>query len=414
MLSNVHKVIVHNHTVLFYFSLLIGLIRYFPPIVSSIMGYTFVLLSGIRLLYNKKKINMHSIELPIYVTIFVFFILSLMSNEYTFAVFLASSQLIVINYVVLLNEAVLYNEYFRKFMSILEKTIYIGIIYSALLLFFGQLQLIDGRWINFLVFSFINQEAHGIAGELGYSSFFTNPNPFAFFIAVVLLWKMVNFEDRKLISYSQVLLLFLGLRIADSRAGDVCAVIALLVVTYFKYNSARVRKLLLITSAMAILILLFSYFGEFIYLINNIDLAGRTEKWELLISGFYDSPIIGNGYSSSTKSILKNVSVGTFSSYLTIMAEEGLIGLVCVIISYFYILFKMIILYNTSRNLMCLFAITYTIQLGVLGIVEDVWFNVTSRFLFWLVVIKVAYYSHQCHIRSGSKHNANLTRCGKE
>ena len=413
MLSNVHKV-VHNHTILFYFSLLIGLIRYFPPIVSSITGYTFVLLSVIRLLYNKKKIHIHSIEIPIYVTIFVFFILSLMSNEYTLAVFLASCQLIVINYAVLLNEDIKYAEYFQKFMSILEKTIYIGITYSALLLSFGQLQLIDGRWINFLFFSFINQEAHGIAGELGYSSFFTNPNPFAFFIAVVLLWKIVNFEERKLISYSQILLLFLGLRIADSRAGDICSVIALLVVIYFKYNSVRIRKSLFVVSLVSVIVLLFSYFNEFLYIINNIDLAGRTEKWELLISGFYDSPIIGNGYSSSTKSILKNVSVGTFSSYLTIMAEEGLIGLVCVTLSYLYIIFKMVSLYNNSRNLMCLFAITYTIQLGVLGIVEDVWFNVTSRFLFFLVVIKVAYYSYQCEKISNSKHNVNLTRCDNE
>jgi hypothetical protein len=47
--------------------------------------------------------------------------------------------------------------------------------------------------------------------------------------------------------------------------------------------------------------------------------------------------------------------------------------------------------YNKIKNNnMVIFAFSYTIQLLVVGMVENVWMNVTARYLFWIIIYRVS------------------------
>lgn len=104
------------------------------------------------------------------------------------------------------------------------------------------------------------------------------------------------------------------------------AIIGIIVVLYLRTNNVKIKKVILLGSIMASIVFALIEWNQIVNMILNIDLAGRADKWNLLIDAFKKSPIIGGGYSSSTKVVLKGISTGTFSSYLTIAAEEGIVG----------------------------------------------------------------------------------------
>jgi O-antigen ligase len=67
---------------------------------------------------------------------------------------------------------------------------------------------------------------------------------------------------------------------------------------------------------------------DYFSLRSNGNLSGREELWQLAIGRFYDSPLIGNGFSSSSK--LGENNLGAHNFFLIVLSETGLAGMALV------------------------------------------------------------------------------------
>jgi O-antigen ligase len=125
--------------------------------------------------------------------------------------------------------------------------------------------------------------------------------------------------------------------------------------------------------------------------VSNISLSGRELIWPIMKSSIKEHLILGTGYSSSGKYLLRGIASNAFNSYLTIIAEEGIVGIILFGIFYISSLVQLLKTYNKIKNNnMVIFAFSYTIQLLVVGMVENVWMNVTARYLFWIIIYRVS------------------------
>lgn len=371
-------------------SIFTGLLAFVPMWVTTALRVMFIVSALIDLSINGFVIRLNAPEKMIGVTLILFFIQTLFSQYMSVDMFLAASQLVVVNLLVLQQDDGLIQKAVISFLSLMEKIVLCAILYSLMLLIFGKTAWINGMWINYWKIISIRQIGYGMQGHLGYSSFFTNPNPFAFFVAVVLVWKTVNYK-KTYAWWGVFIMCMCGLRIADSRAGYICAAIGLITVLYLKAKSKRNKQLIVVSATVVIGVFLLLRWKYIMTMLVNIDLAGRANKWGMLFDAFLKSPIIGNGYSSATKEILKGISTGTFSSYLTILAEEGTIGAILFFTVYVGLVFELIRKHTRlPSDKLVVLVITYSFQMGALGVVEDVFFNVTSRFLIWETMLKAA------------------------
>ncbi len=372
-------------------NIITGLLAFIPEEINTILKFLFIIGAFAYIVKNKFIIRVGKAEKCFAFVIVLFLVQTLFSDYFSIKMLLAVMQMVVVNFLLLSQDEDRLQESFVPFLTALDKILFCGILYSLFLLLFGKTSFINGNWVNYFMSPMIGQIGHGMQGHLGYSSFFTNPNPFAFFISVVLVWRIINYERNSIRWWIGLCVYILGLRVADSRAGDICAIVGIIIVLYLRTNNEKLRKAIILGSIMISLIFVFFEWNQIVNMLLNVDLAGRAEKWKLLVAAFKKSPIIGNGYSSSTKIVLKGISAGTFSSYLTIAAEEGSIGLIAFFISYIVIIWNCWKLYcRNPNNPLLIFALVYALQLGILGIVEDVFFNVTSRFLIFEITTKIA------------------------
>lgn len=372
-----------------FWGMLADLLVFIPEQISTVCKILFIAFALVNIVKDDFLIRFGKVERTLFSVIILFSTVTLLFNCFSIGALLAVGQLLVINFLLLAQDKAKMRESFVAFLNRLEKIVFCGIVYSSFLLVFGKKAFIDGKWINYFISPAFGQVGHGMQDNLGYSSYFTNPNPFSFFIAVIIAWRVINYR-RSAKWWIAFVIYILGLQIADSRAGDICAIIGIIIVICWRLDNRKVRKLITVGSIMLGLIYVIVAGEQMVKMLLNIDLAGRLEKWNLLLNAFKKSPLIGNGYSSSTKVILKGVSTGTFSSYLTIAAEEGIIGLIAAFVAYTTIVVKLKKSSQNLDNLLAIFAFVYAVQIGVLGIVEDVLFNVTSRFLILEIVAKIA------------------------
>lgn len=380
--------------VVLYLNIIVGLLDFIPDKVNTILKFLFIIGSLAYIVRNKFVIRFGKAEKCFDFVIVLFLVQTLFSDYFSTKMLLAVMQMVVVNFMLLSQDDDMLQKLFVPFLTVLDKVLICGIMYSLFLLLFGKTSFINGNWVNYFMSPMIGQIGHGIQGHLGYSSFFTNPNPFAFFMSVALVWRMINYVHNSIRWWIGLFIFILGLRIADSRAGYICAIAGIIIVLYLRINNERIRKVIIFGSLMMGLILVTFEWHQIVNMFLNVDLAGRADKWNLLAVAFKQSPIIGNGYSSSTKVILKGISVGTFSSYLTIASEEGSIGLIAFFISYIIIILNCWKFHcQNPNNPLIIFALVYALQLGIVGIVEDVFFNVTSRFLIFEITTKIAFNS---------------------
>ena len=388
-----HKIEIKENAVLIilYLSIIAGLMAFVPERINTILKILFITGAFVNVAKRNFVVKFGRAEKSFVFVIVLFLLQTLFSNHFSIKMLLAIGQMVTVNFLLLSQSEDELQTSFVPFLTALEKILFCGILYSIFLLFFGKTRFINGNWVNYFISPMISQIGHGLKGHLGYSSYFTNPNPFAFFISVVLVWRVINYKSDSIKEWIVLCVYAIGLKIANSRGGDICAIIGIIVVLYLRTNNVKIKKVILLGSIMASIVFALIEWNQIVNMILNIDLAGRADKWNLLIDAFKKSPIIGGGYSSSTKGVLKGISTGTFSSYLTIAAEEGIVGLIAFLVSYAIIIWNCWKQYcRNPNNPLIIFALVYALQLGVLGIVEDVFFNVTSRFLIFEITTKIA------------------------
>ena len=140
---------------------------------------------------------------------------------------------------------------------------------------------------------------------------------------------------------------FIGLLFTQKRGPLIAAVLTCVLVFYFSQRGSLSKRLnrmvilsLVFTAVIYLLYILFpSLFGVFErFSANENILTNRQYLWLHAIDLFKSSPIIGHGwgfYSHNFNMVINTVNVSnyyTHNVYLQLLAETGLIGLVCFLI----------------------------------------------------------------------------------
>lgn len=363
-----------------------------PSNIKSILLYAMII-CGVFAILQKGKIKTNSLNNYFYVYCF-FSVLSLIFSPYFQGTLILSLGQFVLITVILINipaqrvEVVL-----GKYIRALSVLVYLGIAYSFILKTFGEYMQYEGRRINYLFTPMIRQQTNGASWEIGYCAFWDNPNVFGFGVLIIFIYKLCERGEKNSKKIINLLYLFMGCILANSRGVYVCLVLSIVVYVYFNMKSES--KIL---SVFLMLVILFGVLatGVINTWVANVDLTGRNEMWARMGDAIIKYPILGVGFSVTSKFILSDVFgrvVGSHNSYLNVLAENGIIGfliLIAIIVNVVYYIFcvqkKMAdSVSNEGYNWITFACVLFVVFLAY-GMIENAFMIVGSRNYLWMIL----------------------------
>ncbi len=382
-----------------------------PGIIFSILRYLFIILGIIRIFFGDLKLKKTMFSYFIYLYCFFMIISWLLGSNMSIDILLSTIQFIIILNLIISISSEDIRYVLDTFFNILHKIIIIAICYSFLIKLFGDIVYSSNVYINSLFFPFIKQYAFGLSGDLGYSSFYNNSNIFGFFILLVLTTYVFRKWNKK--SIYTIILLMVGIILSNSRAIEGLSILLLFLKMYmwakekFSKKTNYILKVILIAPILCVFLILVVLFNNTIVdFISSIDLAGRAEMWNMMIESIKINPAFGIGFSASSKFLLSNFAshmrVGSHSSYLNILAENGVVGFTVFILMNMYLIYQIC---KKSRNKLqkndYLFRVSVTIFFLYIpyALVENAYMLVEMRSYIWLII--AVYIENEClHYKS--------------
>jgi O-antigen ligase len=232
-------------------------------------------------------------------------------------------------------------------------------------LIFAMQAYIFGAWVAITntLFHFMKGEEFRIYSIGRYSATGVNPVDLAVIlsIGIPLAWYIVVFSREgqsngflKLINFAYIPASILSIALTASRTGIITFLPALLYIFLTSHRLKLHLRMLAFITIFLIILALIPYLPQptierlstTVASISSADLGGRVFIWKTALSYFVDKPIIGIG-SGAFAAIVDFKSV-VHNTYLSILVEVGLIGLIlfCIIL--------LIVIYNAisqSRQL---------------------------------------------------------------
>lgn len=373
------------------FFLLFSNLIYIPEIINTIIRYMFIFLGVLYLVYQKKKLSLSKYNIIIYIYMF-FSLISIIFSPYFNVSLILSYLQFAIFYLIIINIDYISNldELFHTFFRYLRKLIFFANIYSLFLIFFGTHIYENGTRINYLFSSYIYQSVHGISIiDFGYSSFFNNPNIYGFYCLIYLCYLLFvnDFKTTrdKIFAYISC---FIGISLANSRAVIMLSCV-LLCIYLFYYLKPIIRYMLIPIIMIFVIIVMF-----FILSNNVLDydalFTGRIEMWEKMLNSIREYPILGVGFSASTKYIVGQIDhiYGSHNSYLNILAENGFIGFFIFIFALLYIIKVSLRTLKLKKQYITgylLFSISYVLISIPYSFFENVYMVLDLRNTIWMI-----------------------------
>lgn len=371
---------------LLFIFIMAGSIRYIPSVALDLVKYVYIAVVLLLLVFARATIKLDRKDLVLLLYMALTIIATIISSVFELSMLPALVQFLLINFSFLLLKTDTLKGHVVRFLHFFEVLVCVSVIYSVFLILFGNMTVVNDMRINYFGVPFLGQRAMGMPGHYGYSSFFRNPNPFGFNCVAVIIWRLTRLEKLRMQHWLELLLLCVGIYLSSSRAAYVCFALSVFAFLFFTVNDKRIRVLLIvlfIILAIAVIILFFPLVRSFV---QGVDLNGRENTWPLLIQNIRQHPVFGTGYSSATKYVLSGVAGGTYNTYLNILCDSGFLGLSVFILFIFVTIAKVLKEFNRDRTYQ-LYCLILTVSMIALGFVENVFMNVTSRFLLWMICI---------------------------
>ena len=378
-------------TYILIYLLIFSSISFIPSFISIIARYLFILLGTYYIFLLKGTLKKTKFHLLIYMYC-IFAIFSFILSPYiNINIFLSTIQFCLIILILVNIEIILdLNNFLDEFFKVLTYIVIIAVFYSLLLAIFGNHIYEFGVRKNYFIFSFISQEVHGLSlGDFGYSSFYTNPNIFGYYLFVLLCQRLfINNQTTKKQNFLIFMIIFIGILLANSRAINILSICAILVYLFYKLK-LRYRYIIVPFIIICVCII-FVYFINSGFLLNSDILTGRLEFWEEMITSIKQYPIFGIGFSSSTKYVVGSLDhiVGSHNSYLNILCENGIIGFSIFILILFKIGKKVITISfeNKHINKYCLLSCCIFLLMIPYAFFENVYMILDVRNYIWIFI----------------------------
>ena len=210
----------------------------------------------------------------------------------------------------------------------------LGAILSVfgVIIFLFPTQIEYGGKIHEYRFYMFSQFVH-VDGQLPrISSLIENPNGLAATLAVSMLSGIYLFKERlfsRVFIFSVFCILIIGFVFTFSR-GSFLALVLPVALMVGRKNIIRLSLIfvpLLAVSSVLIFALLGDFLDPIVYRFSK-GLHGRDEMWGIAFEALRASPFLGVGYGVSQEVLLDpvGISLSMHSSYITLLAEVGLIG----------------------------------------------------------------------------------------
>ena len=259
----------------------------------------------------------------------------------------------------------------------------ISVSYSIILYLFGNIARgIDGtiNYIRIGPLQFV-QNVSGMYNDLGYAGIFENPNTFSYYCWITICGIVGNIFGEINIQLKICLLFSLiGIYLSNSRAGIIIVLLIFLFQAYTKANNRFVKVFFTLLGTFATLFMLILYFSQ-----GNtveINLTGREELWREGIRLIKEHPIFGCGLFTTSRYL----GGGMHNSYLTILAEIGIVGSVIffiICINTVIMVRKQYIIFAKEWKFYYLYVLIYFVY----TLVENTFFNFSGRFIFWITLV---------------------------
>lgn len=377
---------------LFYIQLIITNIIWIPNIINRTLGLVYIVLGILALLTGNLKPRITFFTKLIYLYCFFSFISGLIGGYFSLGLGLSTVQFVCFTVIICCYN---YEELIKQMLKYLKTISMImpySVIYSFLLVVFGKTVYKDGIYENYIN-SFFSQKAYGYYGDLGYASFYTNPNIWALLLFFSIVYYLCIYNGNKKFFYTAIA--GVGIILADSRAIEICCIIALVLKGFESFKNKIEKRGWLALAIIGILflgVIIGSNITSVAEKIQNIDWAGRIQMWIIMLQSIKKHPIFGIGFSVSTKNLLGNTilgtTVGSHNSYLSVIAENGIVGgsiLVVMIISILGIINKVSITSLDDTNYCyCAVRVIFLIYI-IYSFVENALMIVEFRYAIWLM-----------------------------
>lgn len=234
-----------------------------------------------------------------------------------------------------------------------------------------------------------------------FSGFFAHPNTAAIVYAISIVLTLNSLLSRRatrpLIYIIFLNICLIGLALTLSVGGmltTICSVAVLLV----KYSRRRAWSFWLLASAVTSASASIAFPGlvtRFTSLANSSSyvlgdqtnsLVWRSAHWQQFLPHFFDNPVFGIGFGSTTSGLLTADGLWPHNEYLRFMIECGLVGLIVLFISTFGLLKRVRIAAHFSDNWAA--PVTFSCLVGLLvnAITENT-FTYTSPMVLLAVLI---------------------------
>lgn len=209
-----------------------------------------------------------------------------------------------------------------------------------------------------------------------YSSVFTNPNYYAFYISLVILfciYNIVKVSSRKIqIAYAALIPLnLLALEMTECRTTYIVLLIVCPVMLYFCGKKKWTAVYLALLFGFALLILFFGDSVDFLPRIDEIakDFSKRLSIWSGAIGSILDAPLFGRGYNTYARirSLYGSYALAKHSHnlLLEVLMDFGIVG-TAVLLGYFAININKIIRLHKQNKCHQRYALTVSVILCVL------------------------------------------------
>ncbi len=373
-------------------SMLVQGIRFIPSNIREDILYIYIMVAFWRLLRTGIKISYTLFDILFYIYFLAGLVSFFQSSYLGINLFLSWAQFVILNFLYLNISHYNLHVLINKYMKLLYILIICSIIYAWFLRLFGHMSYDGGsEYLNYFGNSFFSQIAVGDINDLGYAGFYNNPNTFGFLIMLVFLWEISSITKIYISDIISILILLSGIILSNSRGIYICTLIAIMVMIYKKIGF-RCRLILSILLVFVVGIFAFIKQQEVIDLYYKLNNTGRIGIWAQMLSAFYKSPIWGNGIGSSKYIISETtkVGLGTCGSYINILGELGIVGM---------LLFGMLLLVvmkvwiklslKRENNGLLFFSNIVFVPLLIYGIIENSIMTSESRHRIWLFVVMI-------------------------
>jgi exopolysaccharide production protein ExoQ len=251
-------------------------------------------------------------------------------------------------------------------------------------------------------------------GELAWVGIYSHKQSFGRqlgLFSLIFIVKLIEKDTSKLFPITFFISVLLMVLLSNSRTGWLMIIFSLFIVIFYKINKqGKPRLLIFLILSLLTITITFLLTANLEYIVvdllgKNLELNGRTPLWTLCIEKGLERPLLGYGYagfwgSPASDYVFKNSWAGlsegfsrsatsfhAHNGYVDIFLQLGLIGFSTLLVSLFFTLKRVIILFIYYRSIEYAWMLQFIALFCILNFSDSCFLLVNT---FWIIYVSIS------------------------